>query len=1277
MIHHIKRATRHLVFWSLIALAVSLTTVRLLLLQIDDYKADLSTRVSELVGVPVTIGRLRANMRGYSPQLVLKDINIASAVAGEPSAIQLKEIRLGINLLDVLINRDRLSSTWVTLVGAKLTVKRKQDGSIAIVGLKASDEQPLWLLQGNKYEILQSQISWQDELGKNKLAIVGDVDFAIINNAQRHQMNILVKLPKKYGNELRVSMDLMGNVFKPLAIDGTIFIEGKNLHLAEWLTSDLPFSINIHSGTGNVKLWSKLAQSKLVSLTGNVQLQQLKLRKPDNQEFLIKQLNTLFYWQLNGSQWHLDAPDFLLETANKKWPATILGISGNGNLPHKIGLFVKQVDAQEISKILQFFAPLSDEQFKKLAQIQLQGSLEELSLFADLDEKHYAVNGEFTNISFPSLGAMPGMENLTGHLKGSDQLGRVTLATKDARLTAPGLFRETLTMTKLEGAISWQQTLDNWLISSPIIQLDAPHLNTKSKMNLTIPKTQGQKTFMDLQMAFASDDVSQVTQYLPVSTMGKSSVDWLDKAFISGRVPKGGMLFYGNLSDFPFIGGQGIFEALFDIDQLELNYNSEWPHLTDLGGEVLFLQGGLQVDLAKGLSDKVKINQARVTIPSLNDSEYLLVKGLLETDILEGLRFMQKTPLNSSVDKLLGSIEPQGSTQVTLDLKLPLTDSGIAKVNGSAQLSNAKLKVKALDLKVNQINGALKFNELGIYSDIIKATALNYPVQIAVKSSDVQTTVSVAGRVDVGNLRKQFKIPGWQIAEGATDYQLKLQLPYGETSPELLMLSELSGLSLDLPGALAKTREQQRSLALTFNLADQVLLPINVNYNNQLKAAIKFNIKQQAIESANILVGSGDISESQGSGIKLVINRERLDLQDWLGLASSLAYGKESEAITGAVNSLKEIKIQSEHGLWGKADLGLFDLVLKPEGNYWVGDSNSSIAKGRFKIPVNLKGADSINLDMEELELSVLKKIKSQESSAALAPSVPDFMPLLTITSQKVLWQSVDLGQLSVITERIANGIAFKRIELTGNDQKLVLSGDWKIKGKQSETRIQGKLNMPRVGQLLSKLGVTKNFRETTAIVDFTGMWNAAPYQFSLMALQGKIDVNLKGGRILGIEPGFGRVLGMLAMAQWIKRLQLDFSDVYEEGLAFNSINGHFDLLKGKAITDNLVIDAISAKITLTGETDFINKSLDQIVNVAPKSADAVPIAGTIMGKVADIIGRTLTGKDQDGFFFGSQYLVKGDWENAQIIPLHENDGLLQKTWNGLTSFPWQEPNTP
>ena len=52
----------------------------------------------------------------------------------------------------------------------------------------------------------------------------------------------------------------------------------------------------------------------------------------------------------------------------------------------------------------------------------------------------------------------------------------------------------------------------------------------------------------------------------------------------------------------------------------------------------------------------------------------------------------------SSVDKLLDAVEPQGDTSVTLDLKLPLADGATAKVNGAAQLDNARLRVKALDL---------------------------------------------------------------------------------------------------------------------------------------------------------------------------------------------------------------------------------------------------------------------------------------------------------------------------------------------------------------------------------------------------------------------------------------------------------------------------------------------------------------------------------------------------------------------------------------------------
>lgn len=214
---------------------------------------------------------------------------------------------------------------------------------------------------------------------------------------------------------------------------------------------------------------------------------------------------------------------------------------------------------------------------------------------------------------------------------------------------------------------------------------------------------------------------------------------------------------------------------------------------------------------------------------------------------------------------------------------------------------------------------------------------------------------------------------------------------------------------------------------------------------------------------------------------------------------------------------------------------------------------------------------------------------------------------------------------------------------------------------------------MANAGRLLAQLGITKDMAETVAALDFNLVWDAAPFQVSLAALKGQIDVNLKSGRLLSIEPGFGRVLGVLAMAQWIKRLQLDFSDIYEAGLTFNTIKGRFDLINGKAVTNNLVVDAIPAKITIAGNTDLVGRTVDHIVNVTPKSADALPIAGTIVGKMAKLLAKSLTGEDHEGFLFGSQYLVKGEWGNAQIIPLHENDGLLQKTWNGITAFPWLE----
>lgn len=1279
MIHHITRATRHLIFWSLISAAIGLTGVRLLLSMIEHYKSDLATHISALVGTPVTIGHLGANMRGFNPQLVLKDIAISSVAStgNEKPAIEFNQIRLGIDLLDMLISRDLLSSSRVSLVGAKLSIKRQQDGSIVIVGLKASDGQPQWLLQGGKYEVLQSEIIWQDETSHSRPLLFNGVDLAISNDGERHRLNMLIKLPEKVGNTLRVSMDFKGNVFEPSTIQGHVYIDGKAINVPELAAlAQAPAwdRININAGVGDFKIWGDWQQSQLVAMDIAAHIQQMTLVRQGKPEFFVKQLKTQLHWGVNdaakgaSNQWQLDVNDFLLETQDnpkgvvKKWPAAVFSVSGqrmDDNVLPKIALFVERLDLQEASELAQFFAPLPDEQVNTLAQAQLKGTLENFSLFADLDAKSVALNGRFSKVGVASLFSVPGIQNLTGKIKGSEKQGAVNLATKEAWLTSPDLFREALPVDRLQGTLDWQQVKDAWSVSSQMIELDSLSFQSKTRFHVDIPET-GKPVFMDLQSSFSGEDARQVTHFLPVGIMDKDVVAWLDHAFISGSMTNGGLLVYGNLNDFPFTDAPGVFEAVFNGEQFDLSYDSEWPHITGMNAEVMFSQGGLKVNVLQGQSGNVIIKQAEVTIPSLNKSKQLLIQGEAEAGIDQVLAYMQQTPLSSRVDSVLEAIIPQGNTHVALDLKIPLVDGAPTKVDGTAQLKDALLSVKSLALPVSKINGELKFNEQGVFSDTIHAAALGHPIQIDIKSSDSQTTVNVAGNAGISDLQAQFDVPWWSIAEGATDYQLKLALPYGDAVPELVVESMLSGVALDLPESLAKTREQKTPLSMTVSLGKGLLLPVLLNYDNKLKAAIQLDTKQKTLYSGHVLVGVGEVAQTQDAGLKLEINRDRLALQDWLGLAVA----------QGAGDGVRELKIHSEHALWKKTDVGVFDLALKHNGNYWAGTLDSSFANGNIQIPADFKGTDRISLNMALLDLSALKQVGSKDASAAQSLS-PELMPLLTVTSDKTLWQSVDLGRLSLETERIPGGMGFKNVELAGDNQKLTLSGDWQTGRGQSVTHTQGHLEVPRAGQLLAQLGITKDMTETSAAVDFTVNWNAAPYQFSLADLKGKVDINLKNGRILSIEPGFGRVLGMLALAQWIKRAQLDFSDIYQEGLTFNSIKGHFDLAGGIASTHDLVVDAVPAKITISGDTDLVGQTVDHIINVTPKSADAVPIAGTIMGKVAALVGRSLTGKDQEGFFFGSQYLVKGAWGNAQIIPMHKNDGLLQKTWDGITDFPW------
>ena len=976
--------------------------------------------------------------------------------------------------------------------------------------------------------------------------------------------------------------------------------------------------------------------------------------------------------------WQLNLEQFVLATTTQKYPASSFMVNAVGSDElHKISVVSSHVDIQEFASLTQFFAPLNEEQATLLNQTHAKGQLENISLSADLDTQQLSVDSQFSHISISPTTKGLGMTNVSGQLSGTEQQGTIQLATDNAQFNYPDLFRNPLIINTLKGQISWQQTAEAWTLASSLLTINSPDIKSKSRLQLIIPKTD-QPIFMDLQTAFSAKDMSKAPTYYPVSIMSKALVDWLDHAFIGGTITKGDFLFYGHLKDFPFTKGDGVFQVLFNAQQLELLYHPDWQHLQNLAGQVLFTKDELQVQLTQGNSDKITIKQAAVSIPSLSKGEMVLVDGEFSAAIPDTLTFLQKTPLDLAIPAVSAAITPQGNTVTQLKLTVPLMDTIAIRVDGAAQLNNASLKINALDLMLDNMNGVLKFNEKGIFANRIIAKGLANALQIDINNDPQKTTISANGRVSVKELQAQFKLPMDAVAQGETDYKLQLQLPYNKQASLLNVQSTLAGVRLDLPEDLAKTSEQQRTLTLDFSLSNDALLPLQVNYDNKLKANLKLDTKQRQIQAGHILVGDGEINKMPATGMTVEINREQLPLQDWLDYATRGLQLSAEHQQTNANPLVNEITVHSKSSLWKKTPMGLFDLRLTNEKKQWQGVLNSAFAKGTLSIPFDLKGMNRITLDMDELDLSLIKQLNNTKTVQNIEPFMkPENLPLLSLNSRKTRWQNIELGQLKLAAERTPNGMKFNTVSLNGDKQKLNLSSDWQVLGQQSITRSQGRLELLRADELFKQFNISNDFTKNSGEANFNVEWQGAPHQFSLATLSGQLDVELKEGRLLSVEPGFGRILGVLAVAQWIKRLQLDFSDIYEEGLSFNNITGNFELVDGKAKTNNLIVDAIPAKITLTGDTDLVHQTVNFNVMVAPKSADAIPIAGTIVGKVTSLIGRTLTGKDQDGFFFGSHYIVKGEWGKVQVTPSREHDGVLNKTWSGLTDFSWlnQQPD--
>ena len=176
-------------------------------------------------------------------------------------------------------------------------------------------------------------------------------------------------------------------------------------------------------------------------------------------------------------------------------------------------------------------------------------------------------------------------------------------------------------------------------------------------------------------------------------------------------------------------------------------------------------------------------------------------------------------------------------------------------------------------------------------------------------------------------------------------------------------------------------------------------------------------------------------------------------------------------------------------------------------------------------------------------------------------------------------------------------------------------SGDWLGRGAGARTRMQVAIDSDDFGELLGGFGFGGQLAGGDGTAKFDASWAGSPAAFKLEALDGTLAVDAKDGRLVEIEPGAGRVLGLLSVAQLPKRLTLDFRDFFSKGFAFNRIDGHVRVAGGSARSDDLRIDGPAAQIRIRGAADLRAQTFDQTIEVLPKAGNLLTVAGAIAGR--------------------------------------------------------------
>lgn len=1228
--------------------------------RVGDYQADIERIASQAIGQHVKIGRIDAGWAGLNPELTLNDVRIADA-QGRPA--------FALTRVDSVLSwhslwRLRPTLALLALEGPVLHVRRDEAGRITVAGVDMEGETDPrvieWVLEQPHIRIRDAIVVWEDGQRKAPPLLLEDLQFGLDNSGKHHRFGFSAAPPAALASRIDLRGDLKGDLAAGLnEVSGEAYLELDYADLAGWRAwADYP--VDLAQGRGAVRLWASWKDAE-VRATADLALEGVRGRlAPDLPELELTEMRGRLAGRYGPGRWEAEGHKIELTTTDGiRVAPTDFHVDWREDAKRQRLQGSASATMVEVGALqrLAGYLPLDAGSRDLLAKHRPEGRLFDLRANWDggrdrLDR--YSLKARFDGLGILAAGYFPGAGGLSGEVDASEKGGTLVIDSRNASLDLPAVFVEPMqTFAELRGKASWKK--NDGVLDARLERLEFSGHDAAGNASGTYRFAGEGPGVIDLTAAITRADGTAVWRYMP-RVVNDDTRNWLRHSIVAGHASDARLSLRGDLRNFPFRDkATGEFLITAKAHDVRLDYADGWPPITGIEADMSF-GAGMKIAARSGHILGTTVGPVTAEIPDFEmTDETLLIKGIVSGPTGEFLKFIDQSPVGDKIDRFTEDMRATGNGRLDLQFDMPLRHVADTRVRGEYQFQNNVVTVVPGLPPVSQVNGRLQVTENSIVAPEITGNALGGPMRLTIRNEADRVNVAMSGTANVKEARKIIDTPLFDYVTGTTAW--KGEVRARKKVADFIIDTNLTGVSSSLPEPFNKSAGTAVPLRIEKGgVPDQLPgAPPQERLRVTLGKAVEAQFLRREQGDAMVIergaVGVGEAAPRMpDKGVAVVISQPRIDADLWRQLFAG------SDRTGGAAKSdsplpLATVTVRTPQlRLFGR-DYQAVELGVAPRDGGWQVAVNTREAQG--DIFWQGAGAGWLQADLKRLVLSAASGGGGDDTT------LTESLPGMDVRVADFIVGERRLGRLEVKAQNDRGTWNLDGVVLQNSDGVLKGTGQWKHAGPQ-RTRLNFELAATDLGKLLDRLGYAGTVKRGTANLKGEVDWNGAPTDIDYASLTGKLEVLAEKGQFAKIEPGLGKLLGLISLQSLPRRLSLDFRDIFSEGFAFDTIDGKLKLKGGVMRTDgNLRIDGPAARVLMKGEADLKQETQDVMVTVQPEVGTtltvgtALLLASPVAAAAAAIANKVLQNPLNKIFSF--QYHVSGSWNDPKVEKVGHN----------------------